>query len=199
MVTTTLKNSETGLHYNRFRYFDPDLGMFTTRDPIGLMGGVNTFQYAPNPTGWIDPFGLAAQHTYQGNTAYRTMSVEHFKILQKTRKVSATSETMISASAKYSSKYTGVLVEFEMKDGWYDELVSMGVQDDSKIVKDNCTCMSTVESGWSKNDQAYFKGETMNKKERDFDKVLNIGLGQGGALDSFNSNIASFKRIDQVK
>ena len=49
---------ETGLHYNRFRYFDPDLGMFTTRDPIGLLGGSNVFQYAPNPTGWIDPFGL---------------------------------------------------------------------------------------------------------------------------------------------
>ena len=52
-------DEETGLHYNRFRYFDPDLGMFTTRDPIGLMGGDNVFQYAPNPTGWIDPFGLS--------------------------------------------------------------------------------------------------------------------------------------------
>ena len=52
-------DTETGLHYNRFRYFDPDLGMFTTRDPIGLLGGSNVFQYAPNPTGWIDPFGLS--------------------------------------------------------------------------------------------------------------------------------------------
>ena len=52
-------DEETGLHYNRFRYFDPDMGMFTTRDPIGLLGGNNVFQYAPNPTGWIDPFGLA--------------------------------------------------------------------------------------------------------------------------------------------
>ena len=52
---------ETGLHYNRFRYFDPDLGMFTTRDPIGLLGGNNVFQYAPNPTGWIDPFGLSGE------------------------------------------------------------------------------------------------------------------------------------------
>ena len=33
--------------------------MFTSRDPIGLMGGDNVFQYAPNPTGWIDPLGLA--------------------------------------------------------------------------------------------------------------------------------------------
>ena len=52
-------DTETGLHYNRFRYFDPDLGMFTTRDPIGLLGGMNVFQYAPNPIGWIDPFGLS--------------------------------------------------------------------------------------------------------------------------------------------
>ena len=51
-------DEQTGLHYNRFRYFDPDMGMFTTRDPIGLDGGMNVFQYAPNPTGWIDPFGL---------------------------------------------------------------------------------------------------------------------------------------------
>ncbi len=36
------------------------MGMFTTRDPIGLMGGDNVFAYAPNPTGWIDPLGLAA-------------------------------------------------------------------------------------------------------------------------------------------
>ena len=32
--------------------------MFVSRDPIGLLGGNNVFQYAPNPTGWIDPFGL---------------------------------------------------------------------------------------------------------------------------------------------
>ena len=50
---------ETGLHYNRFRYYDSDVGMFISRDPIGLMGGSNVFQYAPNPIGWIDPWGLA--------------------------------------------------------------------------------------------------------------------------------------------
>ena len=51
-------DTETGLHYNRFRYFDPDMGMFTTREPIGLNGGINVFQYAPNPLEWIDPLGL---------------------------------------------------------------------------------------------------------------------------------------------
>uniref|UniRef100_UPI001D12FDBA RHS repeat domain-containing protein n=1 Tax=Psychrobacter sp. HII-4 TaxID=1569264 RepID=UPI001D12FDBA len=51
-------DEETGLHYNRFRYYDPDMGMFTSRDPIGLRGGDNVFQYAPNPVNWVDPLGL---------------------------------------------------------------------------------------------------------------------------------------------
>ena len=49
---------ETGLHYNRFRYYDSDVGMFIQRDPIGLMGGNNVFAYAPNPVLWVDPLGL---------------------------------------------------------------------------------------------------------------------------------------------
>ncbi|SDT88688.1 RHS repeat-associated core domain-containing protein [Halopseudomonas salegens] len=51
-------DEETGLHYNRFRYYDPDCGRFASQDPIGLAGGVNTYQYAPNPISWIDPLGL---------------------------------------------------------------------------------------------------------------------------------------------
>jgi RHS repeat-associated protein len=48
---------ETGLHYNTFRFYDPDVGRFTTPDPIGLAGGINLYQYAPNPVGWVDPLG----------------------------------------------------------------------------------------------------------------------------------------------
>jgi RHS repeat-associated protein len=51
---------ETGLHYNTFRYYDPDVGRFTTPDPIGLAGGLNLYQYAPNPISWIDPWGWSA-------------------------------------------------------------------------------------------------------------------------------------------
>nr|WP_260200447.1 RHS repeat-associated core domain-containing protein [Cruoricaptor ignavus] len=54
-------DTETGLHYNRFRYYDSDVGMFISRDPIELLGGYNVFQYAPNPIGWIDPWGLSAK------------------------------------------------------------------------------------------------------------------------------------------
>ncbi|MDD1789237.1 RHS repeat-associated core domain-containing protein [Burkholderia gladioli pv. gladioli] len=47
------------MHYNRHRYYDPASGRFVSKDPIGLEGGINVYQYAPNPTGWIDPLGLA--------------------------------------------------------------------------------------------------------------------------------------------
>ena len=50
-------DDETGLHYNTFRYYDPEVGRFTTQDPIGLDGGINLYQYAPNPINWIDPWG----------------------------------------------------------------------------------------------------------------------------------------------
>jgi RHS repeat-associated protein len=51
---------ETGLHYNTFRYYDPDIGRFTQPDPIGLLGGFNLYQYAPNGLTWIDPWGLSS-------------------------------------------------------------------------------------------------------------------------------------------
>ncbi|EIK61676.1 RHS repeat-associated core domain-containing protein [Pseudomonas lactis] len=50
---------EVGLHFNTFRFYDPDVGRFITPDPIGLAGGLNLYQYAQNPSGWIDPKGLA--------------------------------------------------------------------------------------------------------------------------------------------
>ncbi|WP_239384242.1 RHS repeat-associated core domain-containing protein, partial [Delftia tsuruhatensis] len=48
---------DTGLHYNTFRYYDADTGRFLCQDPIGLAGGMNLYQYAPNALDWIDPWG----------------------------------------------------------------------------------------------------------------------------------------------
>ena len=57
-------DEESGLHYNRFRYYDPEIGRFVSQDPIGLQGGMNLFEYAPNPVGWTDPFGLLVTPHY---------------------------------------------------------------------------------------------------------------------------------------
>lgn len=54
-------DEETGLHYNRHRYYDPTYGRFINQDPIGLAGGDNNYQYASNPVSWIDPLGLSCK------------------------------------------------------------------------------------------------------------------------------------------
>ncbi|WP_269808136.1 RHS repeat-associated core domain-containing protein, partial [Citrobacter europaeus] len=52
------EDKESGLYYNRFRYYDCDTGQYIAADPIGLAGGINTYAYVPNPLTWIDPLGL---------------------------------------------------------------------------------------------------------------------------------------------
>ena len=51
-------DKETGLHYNFFRYYEPDCGRFVNQDPIKLSGGNNFYQFAPNAQNWIDILGL---------------------------------------------------------------------------------------------------------------------------------------------
>ncbi|WP_188150891.1 RHS repeat-associated core domain-containing protein, partial [Teredinibacter waterburyi] len=53
---------------NRHRYYNPGTGQFISQDPIGLLGGVNCYQYAPNPVHWVDPFGLSCKEQKYSNT-----------------------------------------------------------------------------------------------------------------------------------
>ena|GEM_PF-188420 len=52
------EDAETGLCYNRFRYYSADVGGYISRDPIGLAGGLAVHGYVEDPTGWVDPLGL---------------------------------------------------------------------------------------------------------------------------------------------
>ena len=59
------EDEETGLYYNRYRYFDPVMGMYVSQDPIRLHGGMELYAYVANPLIWTDPLGLAKCH-YNG-------------------------------------------------------------------------------------------------------------------------------------
>ncbi|MGK4005432.1 RHS repeat-associated core domain-containing protein [Sorangium sp. So ce1036] len=52
-------DEDTGLSYNRYRYYDPALGLFINADPSGLSGGTSAFEYARSqPYRYVDPLGL---------------------------------------------------------------------------------------------------------------------------------------------
>ena len=63
-------DTETGLYYNRARFYDPVLGRFLHPDPIGLVDSLNLYAYVGgNPVNFVDPLGLFAYPGSQGNLA----------------------------------------------------------------------------------------------------------------------------------
>ncbi len=62
------------LHFNTFRFYDPQISRFIMPDPIGLLGGINLYQYAPNPLGWIDPWGVSQALIYENPGHHRFQS-----------------------------------------------------------------------------------------------------------------------------
>ncbi|WMD20197.1 RHS repeat-associated core domain-containing protein [Achromobacter seleniivolatilans] len=56
-----IADQQTALHYNYFRDYDPDTGRYIQSDPVGLVGGINTYGYAyGNPLKYVDPDGRYA-------------------------------------------------------------------------------------------------------------------------------------------
>jgi len=74
-------DTETGLHYNRFRYYDPDVGRFTTQDPLGILASDNFYAYAPNPILWVDPLGLKCSN--HGNSK-NSKKAQHLYVITRT-------------------------------------------------------------------------------------------------------------------
>ena len=63
-------DNETGLHYNYFRYYDPQLGRYLRADPKGVMKGFNhLYAYAKNnPLKYLDAFGLECKLIYDNKS-----------------------------------------------------------------------------------------------------------------------------------
>jgi hypothetical protein len=120
-----------------------------------------------------------------GEDFYRTMSQEHYDILESTGKLSATRETFISPTRAFSEAYDGVLARITVRDGTTQRLAEIGVRDNSSLASRVLSSMPLVGRGW-RNTNAFFKGEGSQ---------INIGLGGGNALDLFNGAITGFERL----
>ena len=66
---------ESGLCYNRFRYYEPESGMYLVSDPLGLQGGEQTYRYVPYPCGYVDPLGLVGCSTKLGKNMMEAMGL----------------------------------------------------------------------------------------------------------------------------
>ena len=65
-------DTESGLHYNNFRDYDPAIGRYLQSDPIGLWGGLNTYGYVyQNPVNYVDDNGLKPRNINRNTRAYR--------------------------------------------------------------------------------------------------------------------------------
>jgi uncharacterized protein YcfJ len=117
-------------------------------------------------------------------TFYRTMSQANYEQFLGTGQIPATGETFISPSLEYASQYDGVTVQFNVQAGTTDTLLGMGVKNAglSGGAYDN---LPLVESGWGSS-SAFFKLEG---------NAVNIGLGYGSALNTFNANIVNWSRV----
>nr|WP_257620233.1 RHS repeat-associated core domain-containing protein [Aeromonas hydrophila] len=74
-----LYDQETGLYYNRHRFFDPELGQYISPDPIGFAGGLRPQGYVHNPLEWVDPLGLNSTllNKNMGGVAGDQLSAHH--------------------------------------------------------------------------------------------------------------------------
>lgn len=62
------EDEETGLYYNRFRYYSPEDGCYTQQNPIGLVGGNPTiYGYVKDTNWWLDPLGLLKTVDFTGH------------------------------------------------------------------------------------------------------------------------------------
>ena len=94
-----LYDAETGLYYNRHRYYDAESGQYISPDPIGLNGGVRPQGYVNNPLEWVDPLGLEKKGPAKAySTAYEMkLSKESYPGVSRARHFQEANESLLKA------------------------------------------------------------------------------------------------------
>ena len=100
--------SETGLNYNYFRDYDPQVGRYVESDPAGLGGGINTYGYvSASPLSLTDQFGLAECGDKQECEELLRIDTATCNAIAKRRGAAAGAACHESATQRYSACYRG--------------------------------------------------------------------------------------------
>jgi len=129
-------DEESGLHYNRYRYYSPKQQRFINQDPIGLVGGINHYQYAPNPVNWVDPFGLLCKEGEEKLDRMLSNLVSSGGINETTKNKIleiAIASAVINDPQKSTLKYTAEGAKYR-KEHIYD---IAGLDEDNGLIKLN--------------------------------------------------------------
>jgi RHS repeat-associated protein len=134
----------------------------------------------------------AAPELLTPETYYRTMSEADYATLGNTGQIPATGETFISPNLQYAQQYNGVTVQFNVQAGTQNALMDIGVRNSAAGLTGTAyEDLPLVSGGWT-DTSAFFKFEGQTVEG---DPLVNIGLGKGTALDTFNANIINFKPV----
>jgi RHS repeat-associated protein len=70
------EDEETGLYYNRFRYYSPEEGIYLSKDPIRLNGGSVLYAYVHDTNSWVDVSGLAKRGPKTGGEGTHNQTIK---------------------------------------------------------------------------------------------------------------------------
>jgi RHS repeat-associated protein len=102
------EDDDLQLFYNRYRFYDPHRGSYTTQDPIGLAGGNHLYQYSPDTLLWIDPLGLNCGRRGE-RIAREYLKKQGYEVLGSIQNKSGHGIDLVTRNTK------GELVFFEIK------------------------------------------------------------------------------------
>lgn len=120
-----------------------------------------------------------------GEIFFRTMTKVEYDNLVLTKKIKASVETFTSPTQSFCESYTGYLVKILVSSGTVTRLINIGVSDGTTLVTTKFGSLPLVTTGWFTT-KAYFKKEGIQ---------VNIGLGTGTALTTFNAGILQYQLI----
>jgi RHS repeat-associated protein len=179
-------DSETRLHYNYFRDYNPKTGRYIESDPIGLQGGLNTYGYVGgNPLNKIDSLGLAGMFVYFSDYQVDTgmgfsLPLGHAGVVAIDNNTGA---TQYFDFGRYGGKYGDVRGPFDVGKITFDER-GFPTKDSLDIVQENMS-------------QEYGKDNFANvlyNKDADVQKIIDFALDRQRNVDKYPYTLNPFSK-----